>query len=84
MGNMAGTRNPDPHLPSTRAGSESDPAVTYTYETKGGYTVEMTVTYDGGFTVAGPYGVTMNASIGAITVTGSRAYDVIEVRSARD
>ena len=84
MGDMAGTRNPDPYLSSTRAGSESDPAITYTYETKGGYTVETTVTYDGGFTVTGPYGVTVNAGIGAITVTGSRAYDVIEVRSARD
>lgn len=84
MGNMAGTRNPDPHLSSTRAGSESDPAATYTYETKGAYTIEMTVTYDGGFTVNGPFGITVNASIGAITVTNSRAYDVIEVRSARD
>lgn len=84
MGDMTGTRNPDPYLSSTRAGSESDPAVTYTYETKGGYTVTMTVTYDGAFTVVGPYGVTVNASIGAITVTNSRAYDVIEVRSARD
>lgn len=84
MGDMAGTRNPDPYLSSTRPGSESDPAVTYTYETKGGYVVEMTVTYDGAFTVTGPYGVTVSANIGAITVTGTRAYDVIEVRSARD
>lgn len=84
MGDMAGTRNPDPHLSSTRPGSEGDPAVTYSYETKGGYTVTMTVTYGGTFTVVGPYGVTVNSNIGAIAVTGSRTYDVIEVRSARD
>ena len=59
-------------------------AVTYEYETKGGYTVQMTVTYDGGFTVTGPYGVAVGANIGAITVSSSRAYDVIEVRSALD
>ncbi len=84
MGDTAGTRNPDPYLSSTRAGSASDAAATYTYETKGGYTVTVTVTYGGRFTVVGPYGVTVNADIGAMAVTGSRAYDVIEVRSARD
>lgn len=84
MGDMAGTRNPDPNLSSTRAGSAADPAATYTYETKGGYTITMTVTYNGGFTVTGPFGVTVNADIGAVSVSASRAYDVIEVRSARD
>lgn len=43
-----------------------------------------TVTYDGGFTVTGPYGVTVSAGIGGITVTASRSYDVIEVRGSRD
>lgn len=84
MGEMAGTRNPDPHLSSTSPGSEAEPAVTYTYETKGDYTVTMTVTYGGSFTVVGPFGVTVNAGIGAISVSSSRAYNVIEVRSARD
>lgn len=54
------------------------------HETKGGYTVTMTVTYGGSLTVVGPYGVTVNAGIGAISVSSSRAYNVIEVRSARD
>ena len=84
MGQMAGTRNPDPHLSSTNPGTEANPAVTYTYETKGDYTVTMTVTYGGSFTVVGPYGVTVNAGIGAISVSNSRSYNVIEVRSARD
>ena len=84
MGSMDGTRNPDPHLSSTRAGSESDPAALYTNETKGGFTVVATVSYNGAFTVTGPYGVTVSANVGSIAVCSSRAYDVVEVRSARD
>lgn len=84
LGSPGEGRNPDPYRMSTTPGSQESPAAEYTYETKGNYTVTETVTYDGGFTITGPYGVTVSAGIGGITVTASRSYDVIEVRGSRD
>lgn len=84
LGEPGQGRNPDPYRMSTTPGSQESPAADYTYETKGMYTVTHTVTYDGEFTLTGPFGVTMTTGIGGITVTASRSYDVIEVRGARD
>ena len=71
-------------LSSSTAGSSGSPAAIFTYETKGTYAVETSVAYTGNFVVVGPYGVTINAAVGAITVSGSQSYDVVEVRAARD
>lgn len=71
-------------LSSSHAGTSESPAATYTYETKGTFIVETSVSYSGDFIVLGPYGVTVSATIGAIDVTTTQPYDVVEVRSARD
>jgi hypothetical protein len=71
-------------MSSSTSGSSASPAAVFTYEAKGTYTVETEVDYSGSFTVTGPFGVVITADVGAITVTSSQPYDVIEVRSARD
>lgn len=76
--------NPDPYRSSTTPGTRESPAASYTFETKGTYTVTHTVTYDGSFTVSGPFGISVAAGVGDITVTASRTYNVIKVRGARD
>jgi hypothetical protein len=83
MGAMAGTSNPPPGLRAGRPGSPDQPAVRYTYETKGGYTITHQVEWSGTFTVSGwglP-GLTLDA--GAIVVESSRPYQVVEIRSVR-
>lgn len=84
LGEPGQDRNPDPYRSSTTPGSKESPAADYTYETKGSYTVTHTVTYDGSFTVNGPFGVSVSAGVGDISVTATRGYDVIEVRGSRD
>lgn len=71
-------------LSSSTPGSSDSPAATFVYESKGTFTVETSVSYQGDFTVVGPYGVTISASVGSIEVTDSEPYDVIEVRAARE
>lgn len=68
---------------STRPGSEADPAATYTYETKSGaepYTLSVTTHWHGTATITG-FGTTLTQDLGSVTTSGSRPYDVDEVRS---
>jgi hypothetical protein len=83
MGGTAGTSNPAPELRAGRPGSAADPAVRYTYETKGTYRLTHEVVWSGSFTVSGwgLAGLTLDA--GVIIVTSSRDYPVAEIRSVR-
>jgi hypothetical protein len=74
--------NPDPRVESTAPGSAANPAATYTYETRGDYTVTLTVWWSGDFTFSG-YGVSQRQSLGDTSRSASRSYHVIEVRSVR-
>ncbi len=73
-------RNPHPFVVSRIPGSESEPAATYTYETKGDYTVTQTVTWAGTYTLTGP-GVNEVVDLGTTATTSSRTYHVTEVRA---
>lgn len=73
-------RNPHPVVSSLVPGSESKPAATYTYETKGDYTVTQTVTWAGTYRLTGP-GVNEVVDLGTTTTTSSRTYHVTEVRA---
>ncbi|MCZ7530128.1 MAG: hypothetical protein M5U31_07145 [Acidimicrobiia bacterium] len=68
---------------AARAGGPFDPAASYTYETKSGaapYTLSVTTRWRGSATISG-FGVTLTEDLGTVTTTGSRAYDVDEIRS---
>ena len=62
-------------------GSASDPAATYTYETKGGYTVSVIAHYVGSYTITG-FGLAPQTFPLDIDVTmGTLSYGVQEIRS---
>lgn len=68
---------------ATRPGGPFNPAASYTYETRSGaqpYTLNATTRWHGTATISG-YGVTLTDDLGTVTMTGSRAYDVDEIRS---
>ncbi len=68
---------------AARAGGPFDPAASYTYETKSGdqpYTLGVTTRWHGIATISG-YGVNLTEDLGTVTTTGSRPYDVDEIRS---
>lgn len=73
-------RNPYPLVTSRVPGTESKPAATYTYETKGDYTVTYTVTWEGTYTLSGP-GVNEVVDLGTTTTSSTRTYHVTEVRA---
>ena len=56
------------------------PAGTYIYETKGDYTLTMTVTWTGSYTYTDPAGVVQSVDLGTTTRTATRSYQVAEVR----
>lgn len=72
--------NPNPRVESADPGSAASPAATYTYETKGDYTVTLTVWWAGDFTFTG-FGVSQRESLGDTSREASRLYHVIEVVS---
>lgn len=68
---------------STKRGSEASPAATHTYERKSGaapYTLTVTTRWHGTATING-FGTTLTQDLGTVTTSGSRPYDVDEVRS---
>lgn len=73
-------RNPQPVVTSRVPGTEAAPAATYTYETKGDYTVTYTVTWEGSYVFSGP-GVNEVVDLGTTTTSSTRTYHVTEVRS---
>jgi hypothetical protein len=72
--------NPNPRVESATPGSEASPAATYVYETKGDYTITLTVWWTGEFTFTG-FGVSQRESLGDTSREASRPYHVIEVVS---
>ena len=73
-------RNPHPVVTSRVPGTEAAPAATYTYETKGDYTVTYTVTWEGSYVFSGP-GVNEVVDLGTTTTSSTRTYHVTEVRA---
>lgn len=78
----AANRNPGQAVVSAVPGSESKPAGSYTYETKGDFTVTQTITWTGTSTFTGP-GVDQVVDLGTTTTSATRIYHVIEVRGVR-
>jgi hypothetical protein len=72
--------NPNPRVESANPGSETSPAATYVYETKGDYTITLTVWWSGEFSFTG-FGVSQRESLGDTSREASRPYHVIEVVS---
>lgn len=60
-------------------GSADAPALNHVYETKDDYTISLTTTWEGSYSFSG-YGVSSGGSLGAVTVSRTRPYHVIEVR----
>lgn len=75
-------RNPSPLVVATQAGTEQDPAGKYMYETRGDYTMTLTVYWAGTSTFTGP-GVSDTVDLGTTTTSSSRRYRVISVAGAR-
>lgn len=75
-------RNPTQAVVSTVPGSEAKPAGSYTYETRGDFTVTQTITWVGTSTFVGP-GVNQVVDLGTTTTSSTRSYHVIEVRGVR-
>jgi hypothetical protein len=67
---------------STTGGTESEPAVRHTYETKGDYSIRVAALWRGEFVMAGP-GITTPLPVDLRTaqLTSTRDYDVVEIRS---
>lgn len=60
-------------------GSAASPGLNHIYETRGDYTVSLATTWEGSYTFSG-FGVSSGGSLGAVTVSRSRPYHVIEAR----
>ncbi len=75
-------RNPVQAVVSSVPGSAAKPAGSYTYETRGDFTVTQTITWVGTSTFTGP-GVNQVVDLGTTTTRSTRSYHVIEVRGVR-
>ena len=75
----ASRSNPAGTLSATRPGTAATPATTYTYETVGGYTIRLTVTWGGSYSFTGS-GVSVTRDLGTNERTATRPYDVTELR----
>jgi len=86
-GDTASTQNPPYRVVSTQPGRAwapggrgGPPAATYTYETRGDYTLTATVTWTGSYTYTDPAGAVQNVDLGTTTRTATRSYHVSELR----
>ena len=70
-----------PRKVASGAGSLQHPAATFLYETKGPYTVAVSSTWTATVTMTGPGLPTRTTNIGSATLTNSRPYSVVEIRS---
>lgn len=75
----ASTKNPSPTVSASSPGSEASPAVTYTYETPGVYTLTLRVTWSGSFTYTRPGFTSATAPLGTSTRTTTRSYTVASI-----
>jgi hypothetical protein len=73
-------RNPSPILRATRPGTRDDPAATYTYETRGDYTITLRVRWRGAFTFSGNGVPSETRPLGTTTQESTTGYHVIEIR----
>ena len=86
-GDTESRQNPPYRVVSTQPGRAwapggrgGPPAGTYIYETKGDYTLTMTVTWTGSYTYTDPAGGVQSVDLGTTTRTATRSYQVAEVR----
>lgn len=61
-------------------GSPSSPAVKHVYQTKGEFSVALSVTWSGTYTFTG-HGIAGGGPLGSVSLSGSDPYPVVEVRS---
>ncbi|MGH9165302.1 MAG: hypothetical protein ACRDZW_07325 [Acidimicrobiales bacterium] len=86
-GDTESRRNPSYRVVSTQPGRAwapsggGPPAATYMYETRGDYTLTMTVTWTGSYTYSDPAGAVQSVDLGTTTRTATRPYHVVEIRS---
>lgn len=78
---QVGRFNPNPVLGADRPGSPDDPAARYVYESTGGYTLTLTVTWTGSYTYSGNGSAPQTQPLGTAEQSSSRDYRVVEVRS---
>jgi hypothetical protein len=71
-----GAVNPNPVVGASRAGSATDPAASYTYETAGDYTLTLRVTWRGSYTFSGNGVPGTTVDLGTIVRSSSRPYHV--------
>lgn len=86
-GDTESRQNPPYRVVSTQPGRAwapggrgGPPAGTYVYETRGDYTLTLTVTWTGSYTYTDPAGAVQNVDLGTTTRTATRSYQVAEVR----
>ncbi len=75
----ASRSNPNPVVTASKPGSEASPAATYRYETPGGYTLTLRVTWTGTFTYTRPGLAATTAPLGTTTRTTTRPYTVASI-----
>ena len=63
----------------SQPGSPDQPAFTHTYDTRGDYQLNMTISWAGTYTFSG-YGISQTGSLGSVTLQATRPYHVYEVR----
>ncbi len=86
-GDTESRQNPPYRVVSTQPGRAwapggrgGPPAATYMYETKGDYTLTLTVTWTGSYTYTDPAGAVQSVDLGTTTRTATRNYQVAELR----
>lgn len=75
----ASRANPPSPVSASRPGSEAFPAATYRYETPGGYTVTLRVSWTGSYTYTRPGFAPVTAPLGTSTRSASRPYTVVAI-----
>jgi hypothetical protein len=75
----ASRSNPSPTVTASQPGSEAAPAATYSYQTPGGYTLTLRVSWTGTYTYTRPGFATTTAPLGTSTRTATRSYQVASI-----
>lgn len=75
-----GGRNPNPNFVTTRPGTRDNPAVRYTYEEHGNYTVSVRVTWSGSYTFSGNGVAAQTVALAPATRQASQDYGVDAVQ----
>lgn len=75
----ASRSNPPATVTASQPGSEASPAATYRYETPGGYTLTLRVSWTGSYTYTRPGFAPVTAPLGTSTRTATRDYTVAAI-----